>query len=48
MDNEELKNEDIPQKEMKSGSNPLILVGILIFLIIVIIIGAIVRTGSLS
>jgi hypothetical protein len=48
MDNKELKNEDIPQKEMKSGSNPLILVGIFIFLIIVIIIGAIVRTGSLS
>jgi hypothetical protein len=48
MNNTELKNEDIPQKEMKSGSNPLILVGILIFLIIVIIIGAIVRTGSLS
>ena len=35
MNNTELKNEDIPQKEMKSGSNPLILVGILIFLIIV-------------
>ena len=48
MNNTELKNEYIPQKEMKSGSNPLILVGILIFLIIVIIIGAIVRTGSLS
>jgi hypothetical protein len=48
MNNTELKNEDIPQKEMKSGSNPLILVGIIIFLIIVIIIGVIVRTGSFS
>ena len=46
MDNEELKNEDMPQKEMKSGSNPLVLLGIIIFLIIVIILGAIVRTGS--
>ncbi|MGB7968703.1 MAG: hypothetical protein WCF28_03895 [Methanobacterium sp.] len=47
MNNEELNNEDIPQNDEKSGSNPFILVGIIIFLIIVIIIGAIVRTGSL-
>ena len=46
MYNEELNNEDIPQKKMESGSNPIILVGIIIFLIIVIIIGVIVRTGS--
>ena len=46
MNDEELKNMDIPQKEMKSGSNPLVLMAILIFLIIVIIIGAIIRTGT--
>ena len=44
MNNEELKN--IPQKEMKGGSNPLVLVAILIFLIIVIVLGAIIRTGT--
>jgi len=46
MDEEEIKIGDTPQKKMKSGSNPFILLGIIIFLIIVIILGAIVRTGS--
>jgi hypothetical protein len=46
MTNEELINEDISKKEMGRGSNPLILLGIVIFLIIVIIIGSVVRTGS--
>ena len=46
MDNEEIKNGAMPQNEIKSGSNPVILIGILVFLIIVIILGAIIRTGS--
>ena len=47
MNDEELKNMDIHQNEIKRGSNTLVLVAILIFLIIVIIIGAIIRTGML-
>ena len=46
MNDEELKNIDMSQKETKKGSSPLVLVAILIFLIIVIVIGAIIRTGN--
>ncbi len=46
MDDKELKNEDISEEEIPRGSNPLILLGIIIFLIIVVVIGAVVRTGS--
>jgi hypothetical protein len=46
MNDEELKNMDIQQKEIKSGSNTLVLIAILIFLIIVIVTGAIIRTGT--
>jgi hypothetical protein len=47
MDDKELKNIDMHEKEMVSGSNPISLLGIVIFLIIVIVIGVVVRTGTL-
>ena len=43
----ELKDE-ISENKIASRSDPFVLVGIIIFLIIVIIIGVIVRTGSFS
>jgi hypothetical protein len=48
MNDEELKNVDMHEKEMVSGSNPVILLGIVIFLIIVIVIGVVIRTGTFS
>lgn len=44
---QELK-EKISENKMTNRSDPFIFVGIIIFLIIVIIIGVIVRTGSFS
>ena len=45
MNNEELKNESSENKIGK-GSNPVVLLAIVIFLIIVIVIGSIIQTGS--
>jgi hypothetical protein len=44
---EELKNENIPENKM-GMNDQLILLGIIIFLVIVIVLGVIVRTGSFS
>jgi hypothetical protein len=44
---EELKNENIPENKM-DVNDQLILLGIIIFLVIVIVLGVIVRTGSFS
>ena len=46
MKDEELKNIEMHEKEIVSGSNPVILLGIVIFLIIVIVIGVMIRTST--
>ena len=44
----ELKNENISETKIETRSDKLKLLGIVIFLVIVIVLGVIVRTGSFS